>query len=267
MYRVDGAETSACSVVHCAYLTAAIDASYPNDGGYFGPPEFGQITGNISGRLFSYGGQEYFFRVNVVEFTPSTDGGAGDSKIFILFTQPLQERPVLRLGWQVGDTAFAFADAETFLFDAPTSEEEGFEHRAQYVWSTTGLRWNSGDRVLIKIVEMPVTATVDAATYAADEGGSVEVTVTLGGSFETKTGTEIGLLSSYEENSPVESIRSFRSSCHYSHSVWICNLPTCSDCYADSDSYPSSLSGIYGQVAGWGKLRRTFRRAKLSRPQ
>ena len=109
--------------------------------------------------------------------------------IFILFTQPLQERPVLRLGWQVGDTAFAFADAETFLFDAPTSEEEGFEHRAQYVWSTTGLRWNSGDRVLIKIVEMPVTATFDAASYAADEGGSVEVTVTLGGSFETKTVT------------------------------------------------------------------------------
>ena len=188
-HRVDGAETSACSVVHCAYLTAAIDASYPNDGGYFGPPEFGQITGNISGRLFSYGGQEYFFRLNVVEFTPSTDGGAGDSKIFILFTQPLQERPVLRLGWQVGDTAFAFADAETFLFDAPTSEEEGFEHRARYLWSTTGLRWNSGDRVLIKIVEMPVTATFDAASYAADEGGSVEVTGTLGGSFETKTVT------------------------------------------------------------------------------
>ena len=188
-HRVDGAETSACSVVHCAYLTAAILALYPDEAGYFGPPEFGQITGNISGRLFSYGGQEYFFNLNVVEFTPSTDGGAGDSDIFILFTQPLQERPVLRLGWQVGDTAFAFADAETFLFDAPTSEEEGFEHRAQYLWSTTGLRWNSGDRVLIKIVEMPVTATFDAATYAADEGGSVEVTVTLGGSFETKTVT------------------------------------------------------------------------------
>ena len=188
-HRVDGAETSACSVVHCAYLTAAIKALYPDDAGYFGPPEFGQITGNISGRLFSYGGQEYFFRLNVVEFTPSTDGGAGDSYIFMSFTQPLQERPVSRLGWQVGDTAFAFADAETFLFDAPTSEEEGFERLAQYGWSTTGLRWNSGDRVLIKIVEMPVTATFDAATYTEDEGGSVEVTVTLGGSFETKTVT------------------------------------------------------------------------------
>ena len=123
------------------------------------------------------------------EFTPSADGGAGESDIVVWFTQPLQDLSVQRLGWQAGDTAFAFADAETFLFDAPTSEEDGFEHVAEYSWSTTGLRWNPGDRILSRFVEMPVTATFDAATYAADEGGSVEVTVTLGGSFETKTVT------------------------------------------------------------------------------
>ena len=43
--------------------------------------------------------------------------------------------------------------------------------------------------MLVKFVEVPVTATFDAASYAADEGGSVEVTVTLGGPFQDKTVT------------------------------------------------------------------------------
>ena len=190
-HLVNGEQTSACDAVHCAYLTAVEGIAEPPYifSGYFAPAKFRQLTGNISGRLFSYGGREYFFRRNSVYFNPSTDGGAGDSEIVIWFTQPLQDLSVQRLGWQAGDTAFAFADAETSLFDAPTSEEDGFEHVAEYSWSTTGLRWNPGDRILVKIVEMPVTATFDAATYAADEGGSVEVTVALGGSFETKTVT------------------------------------------------------------------------------
>ena len=41
----------------------------------------------------------------------------------------------------------------------------------------------------MKIVELPVTATFDAANYTGDEGDAVEVTVTLGDTFETKTVT------------------------------------------------------------------------------
>ena len=187
--RVDGSQTSTCDAVHCAYVTAVDTTVSSSFSGYFGPGRLGQTTGNMSGRLFGYGGQEYFFSRNAVSVTEPTDGGAGASGIEIWFTGPLGEQAAERLGWQVGDTAFAFADAETFSSDAPTSEEEGFEQLAAYYWLTTGLRWRGGDRTLVKIVEMPVTATFNAMSYSGDEGGSFDVRVTLGDYFETKTVT------------------------------------------------------------------------------
>ena len=110
-------------------------------------------------------------------------------EIIVGFPQPLGELAFERLGWEAGGRAFAFSDARTLIEPEPSSEEDGSEQYAEYNWSTTGVRWRDGDRILIKIVEMPVTATFDAATYAEDEGGSFEVTVTLGGAFEGKTVT------------------------------------------------------------------------------
>ena len=69
--RVDGSQTSGCDAVRCAYVTA-IDSGFETliFVGYFAPHESGPTTGNISGRLFSYGGQEYFFRRNAVGVHP-----------------------------------------------------------------------------------------------------------------------------------------------------------------------------------------------------
>ena len=143
----------------------------------------------MTGRVFDYGGQEYFLRENTVTFTPSTGGGAGESEIAFLLASPPREGAVERLGWESAGKVFALADAEVYAESAPTSEEEGSGQYELYTWSTTGLRWNVGDRNLMRIVEMPVTATFDAASYGADEGNTVDVTVTLGASFETKTVT------------------------------------------------------------------------------
>ena len=51
------------------------------------------------------------------------------------------------------------------------------------------LSFEAREAVSVKVVELPVTATFDAAGYAADEGDSVDVTVTLGDTFEAKTVT------------------------------------------------------------------------------
>ena len=96
-----------------------------------------------------------------------------------MLTSPLREGAVERLGWESAGNAFAFADAGVYDEGPRTSEEEGSEQFVQYSWRTTSLRWNVGDRNLMRIVEMPVTATFDAASYAADEGGTFDVTVTL----------------------------------------------------------------------------------------
>ena len=144
---------------------------------------------SMTGRVFDYGGQEYFLRQNDVSFKPSTGGGAGESVISFVFASPPREGAVERLGWESAGKVFALADGEVYAQSAPTSEEDGSEQFVEYSWSTTGLRWHVGERNLMRIVEMPVTATFDAASYAADEGNTVDVTVTLGASFETKTVT------------------------------------------------------------------------------
>ena len=46
----------------------------------------------------------------------------------------------------------------------------------------SGLTLAENDEIKVKLILAPVTATFDAASYAADEGVSVEVTMKLGGS-------------------------------------------------------------------------------------
>ena len=163
----------------------------PDQVGYSVPANHQAADGAIrmTGRVFDYGGQEYFLRQNTVNFTPSTGGGAGESEIAFLLASPPREGAAERLGWESAGKVFALAGAEVYAESAPTSEEEGSGQYELYTWSTTGLRWNVGERNLMRIVEMPVTATFDAASYGADEGNTVDVTVTLGASFETKTVT------------------------------------------------------------------------------
>ena len=57
------------------------------------------------------------------------------------------------------------------------------------IWRDTDVGWEDGDTIQIKLIELPVTATFDAAAYAGNEGDSFEVTVTLEASFEGKTVT------------------------------------------------------------------------------
>ena len=70
-------------------------------------------SSSMTGRLFDYGGQEYFLRQNTVSFTPSTGGGAGESVLRVVLTSPLREEAVERLGWESAGNVFAFADADT----------------------------------------------------------------------------------------------------------------------------------------------------------
>ena len=96
-----------------------------------------------------------------------------------------------RLAWEVSGTTLAFADARiNVLFPPPTSEEEGIEQYVFISWTTTDdIIWNLDDRVLVKVIELPVTATFDAASYDKTEGDTFDVTVTLGASFLNGTFT------------------------------------------------------------------------------
>ena len=84
-----------------------------------------------------------------------------------------------RLALTVGNRMFPLTEAEIVDYYTLTVLD----------WHDPGLEWEDGDVLQVKLIELPVTATFDAAAYGSDEGGSVEVTVTLGASFAKKTVT------------------------------------------------------------------------------
>ena len=99
--RVDGSQTSGCVDVHCANVIAggtALGTGYSVPSVDLDP---GGIAGGISGRLFSYGGHEYF--LGQASVTVRQGLVIGNDMIVVL-SNPLQERAGQRLGWQVGDT-------------------------------------------------------------------------------------------------------------------------------------------------------------------
>ena len=140
-HRVDGSVTHGCEVVHCAYVTAGLLAGdFGELAGFDRSANPAYRLGNLSGRLFTYGGQSYFLGWNHVYFSDPVLGGNGESEIELGFTKFLQERAIQRLGWQVGDDVFAFADARKLRGDEPLFEEHGFEQLEIYTWSSTSLR-------------------------------------------------------------------------------------------------------------------------------
>ena len=184
--RVDGSQSSTCDAIYCGYLTAqgslpdqTYFVGYDDVLGFGGVIEGESQLGTLSRILFRYVEQDYV--INEL----------GEIRIGLRLTlEPhLTQRAVDRLGLEVNGAQFAFADA--FLNRNDFSSFPGFSpaHQDSLDSPYTGVPWSDGDRFLVKIVELPVTATFDASTYAKDEGDSFDVTVTLGGAFEGKTVT------------------------------------------------------------------------------
>ena len=186
---VDGSQTLGCVEVYCGYVT--VDELSFGEIGYDTTSNEATTIGKISRRQFTYAGQEHFIHHSNVYFDDPTQGGDGTYDVTIRSAHPPSEQMKRRLAWEVSGTTLAFADARIdVLFPPPTSEEEGIEQYVFISWTTTDdIIWNLDDRVLVKVIELPVTATFDAASYDKTEGDTFDVTVTLGDSFETKTVT------------------------------------------------------------------------------
>ena len=76
-----------------------------------------------------------------------------------------------RLGFEVDGTVFHISEADTG------------SGGISFWWTNPGLEWSDGDTVQIKLIEN-ATASFDMASYTANEGDSIDVTVTLSDSFE-----------------------------------------------------------------------------------
>ncbi len=178
--RVDGSQSSTCDAIYCGYLTAqGPEQNRLYFVGYDDTKSDGSGEGALSHLLFRYVEQDYVIN----ELGEAEDG-------LLLTLEPhLAQRAVVRLALEVNGAQFAFADAYLNRVDFSSLPEFSPAHQDALTFPYTGASWNAGDRFLVKIVELPVTATFDAAAYAEDEGGNFDVTVTLGGAFQDKTVT------------------------------------------------------------------------------
>ena len=194
---VDGSMERACQETQCITLNVELGSGYQSLGSdhyangsfagavydigviSFRPVEF---LGSVSTPTFKYGGT----RLSMAQFA-YFDGHSN-------YTDEL-DTPVRFLSfWIIGtvsqrfiDRSFlGFGDKVFALRDARLDSSEGI---FWFRWNDPGLNWMDGDVVNAILSELPVTATFDAAAYGSDEGGSVDVTVTLGDSFDKKTVT------------------------------------------------------------------------------
>ena len=140
-----------------------------------------------SGLTFGYGGEEHL--VATAAFVNTVDTrvliGANDtiayvSGDFLLLTifPPIPDRAADRLSVLVDES----------LFPLHLSESPSGLGGISYWWTEPGLTWSEDDLISLKLIEN-TTATFGSASEAVDEGGSVEVTVTLADYFTENTVT------------------------------------------------------------------------------
>ena len=181
---VDGSADSTCQAIHCARaLVKDLDIQPLHQAGYHilehVPPE---PTG-LFGRLLKYQGKEYLITIIYSDVNTGNISPQG-STVTLVFDRHLQQLAIDRLGLKIGNNVFAFRDgAPTTFGEESEFPANSFLRQHAFSWSGTDVSWSDGELVLIKIVETPVTASFDAASYTVDEGGSIDVTVTLGRDF------------------------------------------------------------------------------------
>ena len=198
---VDSSQASSCQDIQCNVVTVEtwpltsevlilnrnITGHGTITGAFFSP-------GSTSIKPFDHGGSfsvsptfRYGDVVHLVEQLIWFDGTISlrgvppeEFGMLVLSTNPpVPERALDRLSLTIGEEVFGFRDADH------GSNEFG----SAFQWDAPDLNWMDGDVLQVKLIELPVTATFDAAAYGSDEGGSVEVTVTLGDTFDKKTVT------------------------------------------------------------------------------
>ena len=191
-HAVNGAQSSACEDVLCATLTATdvIQTILSSDLGFSltdrdsdartrqGFPS--GYVGETSRATFTYGGETYA----LLGLTTSRSF-LNDYVVATLapeIPQAFRDRLALVLD-DDRDALYPFRDFNSYI---TLLEAEGYTFTD---WEAPGLRWADGSTHTVKIIEEPVTATFDAAHYGGVEGGTVDVTVTLGGAFELETVT------------------------------------------------------------------------------
>ena len=195
---VQGSQTKTCKGVLCAKLNVKqslydvdIEIFSENPLSAFGkhteasliqnPASYRPFStfGSLSQYTFSYGGTRPAI-IRLGDFSGITNTSPPDQVdlFFVAFDSELTEDAISRLILSVDDSMFPLQEGE-YLDIFP----------ATYLWRDTDVGWNDGDVVQVKLIEAPVTATFDAAAYAEDEGGTFDVTVTLGDTFENKTVT------------------------------------------------------------------------------
>ena len=189
---VDGSMERACQETQCITLNVELGSGYQSFGSdhyangsfagavydigviSFRPVEF---LGSVSTPTFKYGGTrlsmaQFAYFDGHSNYTDELDTPVRFLSFWILGT--VSQRFIDRSFLGFGDKVFALRDARL------DSSEGIFWFR----WHDPGLNWMDGDVVNVILSELPVTATFDAAAYGSDEGGSVDVTVTLGDYFE-----------------------------------------------------------------------------------
>ena len=177
---VDGSQQRTCVEVACIQLTVEDGVGIFDESLGFHLRSHSlpfEYRGALSQQTFSYKDTAFsIFRVDLIE-PASTVAWCGDTCVNITdpFLTVVIDPEIVsiadRLGFEIDGTVFHISEASTG------------SGGISFWWTNPGLEWSDGDTVQIKLIEN-ATASFDMASYTANEGDSIDVTVTLSDSFE-----------------------------------------------------------------------------------
>ena len=122
-----------------------------------------EYFGSLSQPTFTYGETSYAISLIQDWDGESVERTTPDGPIHVLLIALQPEIPhelADRLAFAAGNNMIPVGEAEINDLDTLTV----------YTWRDPGLEWEDGDVLRVKLIELPVTATFDAAAYRSDEG-------------------------------------------------------------------------------------------------
>ena len=169
-YPVDGTQSWDCEHLYCGYLTVGGDPDGENIGFSIHGDFSKDITGMLTQQTLVFDANRYaIYRIELGTFFFPL------GSVRIMWLPKLPDAVLARISFEAEGTEFRFSEADEKVDYYESLDETSVQF---YRWYNSGLDWEPGERVLVKIIEV-AEVSFAADSHSAVESSAVDITVSL----------------------------------------------------------------------------------------
>ena len=169
-HSVDGTQSRDCEHLYCGYLTVGGDPDGQDIGFNIHGDSNKDMLGMLTQQTLRYDANRYaIYRIELGTYTFPLGW------VRIMWLPDLPDAVLARLSFEAEGTEFRFSEADEKVDFYVSLDEVNVQF---YRWYNSGLDWEPGERVLVKIIEI-AEVSFAADSHSAGESGDVDITVSL----------------------------------------------------------------------------------------